>query len=168
MIHMKRIYLIGFMGSGKSTVGLYLQHTFAQTFIDTDQYIEQTRQKEISQIFADEGEDQFRQYEIQALQSLLDFDVIATGGGIVERKENYKMMHSNGVIIYLQTSFPEIMSRLKYDSSRPLWDQQITEREKLYERRHTMYKNIADHIIHTDGLHVEEIGKEIMGIMKQE
>lgn len=164
---MKKIYLIGFMGSGKSTVGRYLQNTYAQRFIDTDQYIEQTTQKEIRQIFADEGEEKFRKYEIHALQLLTDYDVIATGGGIVERKENYTTMHNHGIIIYLQTSFPEIMSRLKYDSSRPLWDQQITEREKLYERRHSMYEQIADHIIHTDGLSIEEISQEIMGVMNR-
>lgn len=166
---MSVIYLIGFMGSGKSTVGAYLKETYQLSSVDTDEWIEKYYQKSIPSIFAEEGEEQFRQYEIEALRSIHGYDVIATGGGIVERDENYSTMHANGTIVYLQASFKEIMTRLQHDASRPLWkDQDIGKREKLYNRRHTLYTSFADVVIHTDQKTIAAIGEKIIGLVQEE
>lgn len=168
MIQMKTIYLIGFMGSGKSQVGASLQRNYNLSFIDTDNYIEKKYSKDIPTIFKEEGEDQFRVYEIETLKNLKDYGVIATGGGIVEREENYQTMKENGTTIYLKTSFDAIMMRLKYDQSRPLWNQSIEERRSLYEKRKKKYTSFSDEVVCTDTLTVEEISKAIMKLTQKE
>lgn len=166
---MNIIYLIGFMGSGKSTVGAYLKETYQLSSVDTDEWIEKNYEKSIPSIFAEEGEEQFRQYEMEALRALHGYDVIATGGGIVERDENYSTMHENGTIVYLQASFKEIMVRLQHDASRPLWkNQDIVEREKLYNRRHALYTSFADVVIHTDQKKIADIGERIIELVQEE
>lgn len=158
---MKKIYLIGFMGSGKSTIGSELSKKDSLTFVDTDQFIEEKYKTRIARIFEEDGEETFRNYEVETLKDLIDFDVIATGGGIIERKENKVTMEKNGVIIYLHTSFKEIDSRLKNDVDRPLWNNDMDNKMALYKRRIPLYKDFADHVIQTDDKTVEEIVREI-------
>lgn len=165
---LKQLYLIGFMGCGKSTVGRYLQEEHDLSFVDTDTFIEETHGKEISEIFATGGEQLFRKIEIEALRSLNNVEIVSTGGGIVERKENQITMEKNGFIVYLETSFEEIVSRLQADTTRPLWNQNLKKREQLYERRNTLYLSFADAVIQTDAMTVEEIGEKIMKIRREE
>lgn len=161
---MKRIYLIGFMGSGKSTVGLKLAKHLNRTYIDTDTYIEQKYGK-IADIFQREGEKAFRLYEIKALRETMDYQVISTGGGIVEREENYETMKNNGVIIYLHTSFNEINKRLEQDVDRPLWNKSMDDREKLYQKRIPLYKKFGDYIVNTDQQSIQKLVHDISTLM---
>lgn len=165
---MKVIYLIGFMGSGKSTIGLRLAKRLNKDFVDTDQFIVKTLQKEISEIFMENGESTFRDYEIDALKKVSAYGVVATGGGIVEKNENLRTMQKNGLIIYLHTSFDEISNRLGRDKKRPLWNDNTEDKLKLYHRRIPLYKKYADHIIYTDGKLVDEIVQEIEKTLKIE
>lgn len=158
---MNTIYLIGFMGSGKSTVGLKLAEKTSKTFVDTDQFIVETHQQEIADIFKVYGESTFRNYEMSALRDLSTYGVVSTGGGIVEKCENLQTMKKNGLIIYLHTSFEEISNRLERDKTRPLWNNNIEDKLNLYNRRIPLYKKYADHIVHTDGKLVEEIIQDI-------
>lgn len=158
---MRTIYLIGFMGSGKSTVGLALADKLDKTYVDTDQFIVETHQREIADIFSRDGEGIFRDYEIDALKKVSNYEVVSTGGGIVEKSENLQTMQKNGLIVYLHASFQEIANRLKQDETRPLWNNNIEDKLNLYNRRIKLYKKYADHMIHTDGKALEEIVQEI-------
>lgn len=158
---MKTIYLIGFMGSGKSTVGIALADKLEKTYVDTDQFIVDTHQQQIADIFQKFGENTFRNYETNALKEVSTYEVVSTGGGIVEKNENIQTMQKNGLIIYLHASFKEIENRLENDQTRPLWKSDDEEKLKLYLRRLSMYEKYADHIIHTDKKTVNEIVQEI-------
>lgn len=158
---MKTIYLIGFMGSGKSTIGLALANKLNKTYVDTDQYIIDTHEREIADIFQENGENTFRDYEIDALKSVSNYEVVSTGGGIVEKNENLQTMQKNGIIIYLHASFNEISNRLEKDQTRPLWKNNIEEKQNLYNRRIPLYKKFANHMIDTDRKSVEEIVQKI-------
>ena len=155
------IYLIGFMGSGKSTVGQALATKLNKTYIDTDQYIEE-KYGSIPKIFRDKGEDVFRLYEMNALQETLHYQIISTGGGIVEKIENLHKMKENGIIFYLHTSFHEISKRLGQDKNRPLWNRALEENKKLYHRRIPKYEEFSDYKIITDGKTIQEIVHEII------
>lgn len=159
---METIYLIGFMGSGKSSVAKILSEILSVPFVDTDVHIEKKYNLKIADIFKKHGEDTFRKYESEVLKKVsTHFNIISTGGGIVERIENVKTMQSSGKIIYLHTSFDEITKRLKHDASRPLWDNEVEERKALYERRILLYKKYANDTMYTNGKTVEEIAEEI-------
>src|SRR5690625_2116825 len=158
---MKTIYLIGFMGSGKSTVGVQLADKLGRTYVDTDQFIVSTYQQKIADIFQKYGENTFRNYETNALKKVSNYEVVSTGGGIVEKSENLQIMQKNGLIFYLHASFNEIANRLEKVQTRPLWKSNDEEKLKLYHRRLSMYKQYADHIVHTDGKTVDDIIQEI-------
>lgn len=144
------VYLIGFMGSGKSTVGKVLGEMLDKSHADTDALIE-AQYGAISDIFSEHGQDTFRDHESTVLQNIsIEKEIISTGGGIVERKKNISYMKENGIIVYLNTSFTEIQKRLMHDSERPLWNTDIQEKEKLFQRRSQMYQNCADITILTD------------------
>lgn len=163
---MKIIYLIGFMGSGKSTIGQGLAEDLSKSYLDTDEYIERTYQRKIVDIFAEDGESVFRYYEIEALKKINHVDIVSTGGGIVEKEVNYDTMKNNGVIIYLEASFNEISKRLLNDTNRPLWNNNNGDKKNLFNRRIPLYEKFADYIIKTDDKTIEEIIKELKNIIK--
>ena len=165
---MKTIYLIGFMGSGKSTVGKKLAKNSSKTFIDTDDFIERTHKRKISDIFAVNGESTFRTYEIDALKQVSTYEIVSTGGGIVEKKDNLNTMKKNGIVFYLHASFEEIASRLENDDTRPLWNNEVEAKIKLYERRIPLYEQYADYIIQTNSKTVGEIVQEIKKNIRSE
>lgn len=148
------IYLIGMMGSGKSTVGQQLALELNMRFVDTDQVIENKTGKSISELIESEGIDQFRQIESEVLHSLEDSNqIIATGGGIILDKVNRMIMKERGTIIYLKVSIEELKNRLlKTDvSKRPLLTGDIEETlNKIYQKRKLLYESIADYIICSD------------------
>ncbi|WP_196493690.1 shikimate kinase [Ornithinibacillus caprae] len=158
---MDKLFLIGFMGSGKSTVGKKLSLILNTSYIDTDSLIEETYQKKIPAIFKEEGENAFRKYETDILHTVTA-EIVSTGGGIVEKDENVKWMQKNGVIIYLQSNFDEITTRLEKDSFRPLWDKSLADRRKLYIKRVIMYEQYADLVIDTTQKDIEAIAHEII------
>lgn len=153
------------MGSGKSTIGERLAEKLSKSFVDTDHYIEKKHNEKIANIFKTKGEKTFRSYEKEALKEVSSFDIVATGGGIVENKENIKTMKTNGVIVFLNTPFEQITTRLTHDQNRPLWDSNLKEEmNNLYKRRYLLYKEAADIIINTSGKSIEEIVVEIKDI----
>ena len=118
-----RIYLIGYMGCGKSTLGRKLSKHLGMQFIDMDHYIEERNYKTIPQIFAEEGEAEFRKKERKALEELSEFTdiVIATGGGAPCFFDNIHLMNKTGETIYLNID-PKILADrlLKSKTERPL------------------------------------------------
>ncbi|MGH7908792.1 MAG: shikimate kinase, partial [Thermodesulfobacteriota bacterium] len=111
----QNIFLIGFMGAGKTTVGKILAKKLKLTFIDLDEVIEKKLNLTIQEIFSRYGEDFFRNAETKALRSIADKDrhVVAAGGGVVLRKENWQIMKANGFTVYLRAPAEVLWSRVK-------------------------------------------------------
>jgi shikimate kinase len=166
---MQRIYLTGFMGAGKTTIGQCLAKRLGLSMIDTDEYIEEQIGKTIKRIFAEEGEAAFRQYEREFLRALpLDKIIVTTGGGIVIQKENRDWMKRTGTVIYLHCEFAELLKRLEHDDTRPLLSQHHRQGlEELWQQRLPYYQE-ADWIIDTTGQSIEQIVDEIMKMIKND
>lgn len=163
---MGNVILIGFMGCGKSTVGLKLSYRLKKTIIDTDKEIEKEEKRSISDIFAAEGEAYFRNKETECLRRLLETagnQIISVGGGLPMREENRKLMHQLGRVVYLRAQAETIYDRLKHDTTRPLL-QGDHPREKirtLMAQREQNYVKAADVIVDVDGKDFEQILSEI-------
>lgn len=143
------IYLIGMMGSGKSTVGQYLATKLNYSFLDTDQLIESVQQKKISEIFEQYGENKFREWEsaiLSKIQPCLGY-VIATGGGIVLKDSNWSHLR-NGIVVFLDVSISTIMKRLLNDTTRPLLQGADPQKrlEEIRSKRLPLYLRADIHI----------------------
>ncbi|WP_158587507.1 shikimate kinase [Neobacillus notoginsengisoli] len=165
---MKTLYLIGFMGSGKSTVGRLLGKVLDLPFMDMDDEIVGVNGKSINQIFKDHGEEYFRNLETGLLESIpSQGGVIATGGGVVLREKNRKLMKETGIIIYLEATETEILTRLKGDESRPLLaGKKEVEIRKRLSQRLPLYTETADIQIKTDGGTPEQIVSVLIDRLK--
>ena len=163
------IYLIGFMGVGKSTIAKQLAKQLNISFLDTDQKIEDQEKKSISNIFKINGEIYFRKLETKLLYQLNNKQVIACGGGLPLFNNNMEYIKKTGVSIYLKASSDFLFSRLKNEKNRPLISKfdkhelqqficdQLTEREKIYSK--------ATYKISVDGKTNEEILGEIHSLI---
>lgn len=116
------IILIGFMGTGKSTVGQILADQLGRPWTDTDAEVERRSGKSIPQLFQEEGEAQFRRWEKQVLQQVLKQEpgVVTTGGGVVLDPDNVARIRATGWVVALDASEEELIRRLEADESRPL------------------------------------------------
>jgi shikimate kinase len=159
---MKTLYLTGFMGSGKSTVGKELSSYLNLPVNDTDDEIVKRTGTTIREIFEQHGESYFRELESSVLYSLPTTNtIVTTGGGVVTRKENKEWMKTNGVVVYLQCDFDTIWSRLEHDTTRPLVvNSQKEQIKKLYQDRYDLYQSF-DIKVDTSSLQLDEIVKEI-------
>ena len=118
-----RIFLIGYMGAGKTTVGTLLANKLNWTFIDIDCFIENRYHKTITSIFEEKGEIGFREIEHRTLQEISGFEkvVISTGGGLPCFFNNMDLMNQSGITIYLRSSVGELISRINFEKQkRPL------------------------------------------------
>ena len=159
------LILVGFMGVGKSTVGRELERLGGLCLIDLDSVIVQSAGHSIPEIFATEGEERFRDYEAAALRSLVGVRrmVIATGGGIIGREENWKVMHQLGPIVYLRAAWVTLRKRLVGSQGRPLADAglELRQVEELWRRRLPLYEQ-ADISVDTDDLNATEVAMAIL------
>ena len=150
-----RIFIVGPMASGKSTLGKKLAQALSIDFVDTDREIEKKAGAEISWIFEVEGEEGFRERERNVLKKSINKDdvVISTGGGIVTVKENRALMIAKGKVVYLKTPLEIQLKRTEKDKKRPLLakgnKKQIL--ETLKKERDPKYEEIADITIDQDG-----------------
>ena len=163
------IYLIGLMGSGKTTLGKSLAKKLNRPFIDTDQLIEQKSGVDVSMIFEFEGEIGFRERETKLLSeiALKKEHIVSTGGGIILSKYNRDVIAKSGIIFYLKTQPAELFIRLQNDKTRPLL-QGTNLKEKLtkiYAERCTLYEMTADYIIETKNKKISQILTNIEEIM---
>lgn len=159
------VILIGFMGAGKSTVGRELERLGGFRLIDLDAVIVHLAGRSIPEIFADEGEERFREYETAALRSL-DGDhrtAIATGGGVIGREENWTLMRSLGPVVYLRADWQTLRRRLAGSQGRPLADagQDSAQVEALWRKRLPQYER-ADIIVDTDRLDSTQVAQTIL------
>ncbi len=168
------LYLIGMMGSGKTTIGSLLAQAVNYSFIDTDEVIVKAAGKPISDIFTTEGETAFRQLESNVLAQVCAYTklTIATGGGIVLRRENWSYLH-HGLIIWLDVSVEILLERLKEDQTRPLLQHPDPQSKlrSLLDERYSLYSQADLHIEitqqETPGQTVTNILQAIPGVLKK-
>lgn len=158
---MRNMILIGYMGSGKSTIGKRLARSMNYEFVDTDQWIEQQQQCKIREIFDQQGEAYFRSLETQLLIQLSSRKkpmVISTGGGMPCQEGNIELLQKLGTVIYLKASPEILVQRLSGDKSRPLLrGSNLNDKVKqMLAIRDPLYKLAAHEVIVTDGLTLEK------------
>ncbi|MBQ7944104.1 MAG: shikimate kinase [Lachnospiraceae bacterium] len=155
---MKNIILIGYMGCGKTTVGKNLARICGYTFLDTDEWIEEQQGRSISEIFATDGEEAFREMETQCIQTLIDGKlegyVISTGGGMPVREVNRQLLKKLGKVIYLSVKPETVYERIKGDTKRPLLqcDDPLSKIKDMIAMRAPAYRDGADYIVRVDTL----------------
>jgi shikimate kinase len=159
------VYLVGPMGAGKTTIGRLLAAELRLEFKDTDKEIEERSGVDIPWIFDMEGEGGFRKRETAMLAELVEQDAIllATGGGIVMKEENRRLLSKHGQVVYLYTSIEEQVKRTARDKNRPLLQtddpgQVLTE---LMEKRDPLYRDVADIVFDTDGHSPKSVAHEL-------
>ena len=160
------IILIGFMGTGKTTVSKELAKMYGMKIVDSDQYIEEKEGMKIHDMFEKYGEQYFRDLESEAIKEILNNknQIISCGGGIILRDENVENMKKNGNIVLLTASPSTILKRVKKDNNRPLLSSNVSKEDiiKLLEKRKSRYYGATDIYVDTDDKSVGEICEEIV------
>lgn len=169
----KNIVLIGFMGCGKSTIGVRLSYRLRRCLTDTDKMIERREGRSISDIFAQAGEAYFRELETQVLSELAKkahHQIISLGGGTPVREENRPLMKAIGTVVYLRIQPETVYERLKNDTTRPLLqgENPLQKIKDLLEQRASIYEECADIIVDVDKLDISEVVNHIMSALKVE
>lgn len=160
------IVLIGFMGSGKTSVGVKLSYRLRMVVEDTDKLIEKKEGKTISDIFAQEGEAYFRELETGLLKELGEGKtdkIYSVGGGTPVKEENRPLLKKLGLVVYLRIQPETVYERLKNDTTRPLLqcENPLEKIRELINSRREAYEECADFIIDVDELGLEEIIQKI-------
>jgi len=154
------------MGAGKTTIGKYLAQQLNLSFSDTDTEIEHRTGADIPWIFDVEGEEGFRDREQQVVEEMTLWDdvVLATGGGVVLREANRSALSSRGFVIYLHATVEEQTRRTRHDKRRPLLQTGNPESvlAGLMTVRDPLYREIADHVIDTDGSSPKSVAKRLV------
>ena len=168
----KRLVLIGFMGSGKTTVGLKLSYLLHVPVEDTDKWIVRREGCSISEIFAREGEAAFREKETELLRELAEKPfrrILSAGGGTPLRPENQELLRKCGTVVYLRAKPETIFERLKGDVTRPLLqcEDPLAKIQELLEMRRERYEACADIIIDVDEMNEEDVAQEIVRCIRR-
>ena len=162
---MKNIVLLGFMGTGKSSVGRMLAKRLQRPFIDTDQKIETDYKKTIPEIFAEHGEEGFRKIEQEVIAEVSGMKgvIISTGGGSVLRKANVDALRQNGILITLTASAKVIIERVRLKKNRTLLNLPDLDEfiKKLINEREPFY-SVGDLIVDTTESALHEVTNKII------
>jgi len=154
------------MGAGKSTIGKYLAQHLKLRFADSDTEIEARTGADIPWIFDVEGEAGFRDREQQVIEEMTLWDdiVLATGGGVVMRPENRQALGARGFVVYLHATVEEQVRRTRRDRRRPLLQKGDPEQvlRALMAVRDPLYREIADHVIDTDGCSPRTVAQRLV------
>lgn len=168
---MKNIYLVGFMGTGKTVVGRELAKKLKREFLDLDTLIEEKEKRKITDIFAKDGEPYFRKVEKEILleASQKEGKVFSCGGGIVLDKENIQRMKETGIIICLQARPEVILERTREYKHRPLLNvkDSLKRIKELLDFRRSYYQK-ADYTIDTSDLGIEDVVERILEIIRND
>lgn len=167
----KNIVLIGFMGSGKTTVGIRLSYRLRKSIEDTDKLIEKRQKRTIREIFETDGEAYFRELETQLLQDAIGKiknQIISVGGGTPVKEANRELLKKLGTVVYFRVKPETVYERLKHDTARPLLQcsnplEQIT---RLLEQRKEAYEACADIIIDVDDLSMSQVVEKVIGALE--
>jgi len=165
------VYLVGLMGSGKTSIGKILAKRMGMNFIDLDDEIIKDQQCSISEIFDRFGEEKFRHLENKKLLSTLEIDncVISTGGGIIMDQDNIKIMVENGSVIHLDIDLETQLLRIKNKKNRPILRDKDNARKilvKMKKERDHIYKKIAIGSVNTSNKKRNDIVSEVVNIIE--
>lgn len=160
------IFLVGPMGAGKTTTGRRLAQVLQRDFFDSDHAIEERAGASIPLIFELEGEAGFRSREKLVIDDLTQRSniVLATGGGVVLNADNRRCLAARGMVFYLAASVEEQFRRTRFDSHRPLLQtaDPCLRLAQLLAQREPLYREVADHIVPTEGQPLKHVVREIL------
>lgn len=169
--HAPNIYLVGLMGSGKSTVGRILAHALQRPFFDSDEVIVERTGAAITTIFEIEGEAGFRDREARVISELCQKEriVLGTGGGAVLRESSREVLSASGFVVYLSSTPERLLARTRYDKSRPLLqtNDPLGTLQKLHQERHPIYQATAHVEIKTGVGQVTHVAMTIIDALMQ-
>lgn len=164
------IILIGFMGSGKSSIGKTLCQLTEKNFIDMDEIVQSNVGMSIQQIFLKHGESYFRAKERELVNELESQSnlVIATGGGIVLDQRNMDLLSKHGIIVYLKCKLHTIVQRIKSNHSRPLFNpKNLHNFEQIFTSRVLLYEENANITVDVNDISINQSAAEILEIVKK-
>ncbi len=166
-----RIFLVGPMGAGKTTLGRSLARALNISFVDSDQEIERRTGADIPWIFDIEGEEGFRLRESEAIDHLSQYEgvVLATGGGAILKPENRAFLRDRGVVVYLYASLDHLFQRTAKDRNRPLLQTEDPKAklQSLMRERDPLYREVADIVIDTGGRSLRQTVDSILKELKK-
>lgn len=162
------VLFVGFMGAGKTTVARRVARLTRMTCIDLDVYLERREGMTCAQIFAEKGEEGFRDLETEVLRQFAYGEpmILSCGGGVVKREENREILKDVGFVIYLQVSADEAAERIGDASSRPMF-KNIEVARRTNEERKPLYLEVADAWVTTSRKSVWQIANEVQDILLQ-
>ncbi len=175
------VYITGFMGSGKSTIGPILANTIGYDFLDIDRRIEEKEHRVIEEIFSTNGEKLFREVEREVLDTVskLRSVVVSLGGGTITGSDNLHLVKTSGVLVYLKADPRQIFQRLRHRTDRPLLrglddsplsDEQMMDRIRWLIRERNKFYSQADIVVETGdkkvGMTVDEIVRKIRNLIE--
>ena len=164
------IYLIGYMGAGKTTITKLLANELHLPFYDTDKEIEEKQNRSVSDIFKNDGELHFRMLETELLKNISQNSIIACGGGLPIHNNNMGLINSKGISIHLKASNKCLFSRLKKEKkTRPLIENKTDEELDVYiknelQKRSPFY-SLANHTILVDDKSTDEVLREVNSLI---
>ena len=155
----RKIFLVGFMGSGKSAIGRRLSYYLKMPYYDMDHEIVRQQGMTIPEIFEKYGEAHFRALETEFLKKFRnEACIIATGGGVAMKEENRKLMRRTGLVFFLDATFEDIYVRIRHDKNRPIVQRTSKgELEQLYNTRRKHYRESAHIQVQTEGRSLRNI-----------
>jgi shikimate kinase len=169
---MNHVFLIGFMGAGKSTVARILGESLGRPVVDLDERIEAGAGTSVRSIFEELGEEAFRQLETEQLAALAEEppSVVACGGGVVVVAENRALLQREGRVAYLRVSAGETLARVGNDVTRPLLSgpSGVLAATSLLEARESLYSAVADITVDTVGRTPDQVALEIVRALKED
>ncbi|MDD2717008.1 MAG: shikimate kinase [Candidatus Wallbacteria bacterium] len=160
-----KVFLVGFMGCGKTTVGKLLAKKMGRPFFDVDREVEQNEGKKVSEIFAESGEEHFRSLETEWIKSVCKGKkaVVSGGGGCFCRPQNREIIKKNCTTVYLEAEFETLLERILKDNDRPL-AQNLEELHSLFDQRIQDYEK-TDFSVRIDDRSPLEIVEEIIKVI---
>jgi len=165
-----RLFLVGPMGAGKSSIGKSLALVTERPFLDVDEEIVKYAQMSIPEIFENSGESAFRDIETEVLKRCISFDaVIATGGGIVGREENRRILAQSGVVFYLYADVETQYQRTLHDNNRPMiaTDDRRARLESIFKVRDPLYRECSDFIVPSSEMNIRDCVEMIKAKLKE-
>ena len=163
------VFIVGFMGAGKTSVARKLARHAGVASIDMDTYIERRFDCRIRDLFAQSGEEAFRKLETDVLQELAEQapQVISCGGGVVLSEENRTILkRPENFVLYLQVTAAEAASRISDIATRPLFGD-LDQAQRVNDERLPLYEEVADEIINTQGRGSGSIAREALALLKK-
>lgn len=163
------VFFVGFMGAGKTSVSRRLARLCGIASIDMDSYIERREGRRIRDIFAEDGEERFRDLETQVLREMTQGDpaLVSCGGGVVLRSENRAILREGGFVVFLKVGADEAKSRISDPSTRPLLGDAEAARKTNAERL-PLYEEVADATVDTSGRGVTALAYKVKSILEKE